>query len=592
MNPLTLFFYFRALHRDRQLEGIFLQDNQRFPCPVNGCAGHPVGAGNVPFRPAARCASNMQAQGRLTAPYNVAVWGVERFVRHRWRASLPQDVQDRATDFHIATYPLKNWAKRRRTKPLSKVVARPEFLWWQLFVSTFVHRLLCLLLEGSKSVYFCLPVWGGAFYQAGHREGEHGRPLPPGPVPPAGAQLRWGVPLEDEPMCLGVALMETAKDRWRTSGRVDDDYNFHVAMRLAPILLDAEQGGAATGADKEVRAGWGQEAPVWEGVGQPPAPFSDAHYWAGVACLLSESTPFGAANLRLLGWAQETAVATLNAFAGGSREARRGLQPGQLKVLRQVLQWFNFWHWVPAKTAYEKALTQVSKFQDAAREAKPYRTDEELAQEEEALTLTEEIWEDEVKRQEDARSEKRMPLLPTFGRRFGRKRRRSSGAAAAAAGSPDAKRGKTDLAGMGLSTWDAEKVIRLLPRTEGGKAPLCSLWGCQRPKCCPRPGCDAHLKHAVPGALKGGRCDDTAGEQQPVVQLRRPEEKYNRSAAQVRADIAGVVKALNGARCGVRLEDASGKSAWHLLGDVLEELNADALVAWARYVKVLPGGAQ
>jgi len=319
---------------------------------------------------------------------------------------------------------------------------------------------------------------------------------------------------------------------------------------------------------------------VWEGVGQPPAPFSDAHYWAGVACLLSESTPFGAANLRLLGWAQETAVATLNAFAGGSREARRGLQPGQLKVLRQVLQWFNFWHWGPAKTAYEKALTQASKFQDAAREAKPYRTDEELAQEEEALTLTEEMWEGEVKRQEDARSEKR---------------RRSSGAAAAAAaaaGSPDAKRGKTDLAGMGLSTWDAEKVIRLLPRTEGGKAPLCSLWGCQRPKCCPRPGCNAHYKHAVPGALKGGRCDDTAGEQQPVVELRRPEEKYKRSAAQVRADIAGVVEALNGARCGVRLEDASGKSAWHLLGDVLEELNDDALVAWARYVKVLPGGAQ
>jgi hypothetical protein len=322
---------------------------------------------------------------------------------------------------------------------------------------------------------------------------------------------------------------------------------------------------------------------VWEGEGLPPAPFSDAHYWAAVACLLSESTPFGAATLRVLGWAQETAVATLNAFAGGSRKARRGLQqPGQLKVLRQVLQWFNFWHWGPAKTAYEKALKEVSKFQDAAREAKPYRTDEELAQEEEALTLTKDMWPTEVMRQEDARVKARAE-----------KRRRSSGSSAAAGGSSDAKRRKTDLAGMGLSTLDGDEVIRLLPRTEGGKAPLCALWGCQRPKCCPRAGCDAHLKHAVPGALKGGLCDDTAGKQQPVVELCRPEAKYKRGAADVRADIAGVVEALNGARCGVRLEDpASGKSAWYLLGDVLEELNDDALIAWARYVKVLPGGAQ
>ena len=53
--------------------------------------------------------------------------------------------------------------------------------------------------------------------------------------------MRWGVPLEDEPMCLGVALMVTARDRWRTPGRVDG-HNF-MPTRLAPILLDAERGG-------------------------------------------------------------------------------------------------------------------------------------------------------------------------------------------------------------------------------------------------------------------------------------------------------------------------------------------------------------
>lgn len=556
------------------MEGIFLQHNQLFPCPVKGCAGHPRGAGSVPFRAAVRCVTTVQAQGRVTPPFNAGVWAVERFVNFRWRAFLPQDVQDRATDYHLATHPLTNWRKNRRGLALSKVLARPEFLWWQLFVSTFVHRLLCLLLDGSKSVNLCLPVWGGGFYQALHREGE-------APVPPAGAQLRWGVPLEEDCVPLGVALMVTARQRWRATGRLDDDQHFmQPRLRLAPILLNAEpQGGETRHADVEVRAGWGQEAPVWEGLGLPPAPFSDAHYWAAVACLLSDSTTFGAANLKHLGWTEAEAVATLNAL-GGAKEARRPLQ-AQLKVLRMVLEWFNFRHWDPAKTKYKEALTRVSrvsKFQTAGREAKPCRTEEEVAEEEEALTLTEELWEGEVSRQENARSEKRDE-----------KRRRSIGSSAAAAGSPDAKRGKTDLAGIGLSTWDAKKVIRLLPRTEGGKTPLCSLWGCQRKaRCCPRPGCSMHLKHAVPGMLKGGLCDDTAGEQKPVVVLSRPEVKYMRDADEVRADIASVAGALEGARCGVRLIDASGKRAWYLLGDVLKELNDDALVAWSRYVKVLP----